>query len=344
MRHKKLVSMVLAIFVLGTIFLTGCSNKEGASSGDKPIKIKIAGQYPVEHPGTKTLNEFKARVEKETDGRIQVSVYPANQLGDYTVVYEEIMKGTIDMALITIPSNYDPRLELLYVHSVAENYDQAKKLYAPGSFVYNTLAQVHEELGVKFLGLNVEGFGGLGLTKMPTNLTDPTAKKNILLRVPPIDVFRQWAEDMNFTTVSVPYAELYTALQTGVADGWSGGPPVANYNGFRDVIKYYVQVNNYFENTSWVMNHELFKSLTPEDQKTVSTIVADLAARSIDEAEQIDNECMAEMEKVGIEVVRLSDEEIHTLAEHTRKTTWPKLEKLLGKEIVDGLMAQYETK
>jgi len=42
-------------------------------------------------------------------------------------------------------------------------------------------------------------------------------------------VFRMIADDQGFQTVSVPFAELYTALQIGVADGWSGGAAMVNY-------------------------------------------------------------------------------------------------------------------
>ena len=83
-------------------------------------------------------------------------------------------------------------------------------------------------------------------------------------------VFQIPMDDEGFQTISIPYAELYTALQTGVADGWSGGPAMVNYIEFRDVIKYFIASNNYFENTSYVMSMKSWEKLTPEQQKIVT--------------------------------------------------------------------------
>src|SRR5690606_3013456 len=104
-----------------------------------------------------------------------------------------------------------------------------------------------EEAGIKYLGFHVEGLGGIGTVKPLKNVTDPGADKGVLLRVPPIDIYKQAMDDFGFRTVSIPYAELYQALQTGVADGWAGGPPVANYHDVSDVIKHYYQYNDWFE-------------------------------------------------------------------------------------------------
>ncbi|HBW37521.1 TRAP transporter substrate-binding protein DctP [Desulfosporosinus sp. BICA1-9] len=347
MRNKKLVYVVLAVFVISILTLTGCGQNKVADSKDaatpqKTIKIRMAGQYPSDHPGTQAMTKLKETVEAKTNGRIQMTLYPANQLGDYTLIYDEIMKGTIEMALISIPSGHDPKLELTYVPSIAENYDQVRKLYSQGSYIYNTMDQLNNALNVKLLGFNVEGFGGLGMTKLPEDPASVTSKKNVLLRVPPMDVFKVWADDMNYTTVTVPYAELYTALQTGVADGWSGGTPVSNWLGFRDVLKYYIPVNNFVENTSYVMNLDLWKSLSAEDQKIIADTTAELSTESVDISQKSDKQYMDEMKKAGIKVIELSDADLKTLADQTRKTSWPKLNNRLGKEIMDGLLKEYK--
>ena len=58
---------------------------------------------------------------------IKITVYPANQLGDYTQCYEEIMKGSIDTGALSIPNQYDPLLEIPYLPMLAGTYDEAKK-------------------------------------------------------------------------------------------------------------------------------------------------------------------------------------------------------------------------
>jgi TRAP-type C4-dicarboxylate transport system, periplasmic component len=319
---------------------SGALMATGADAAEK-MRIRVATQYAKGHPALTALNQFKERVESATGKRIAINIFPANQLGDYTQVYEELRRGTIDMGLISVPSQFDPRLEVTYVHYLASTYPEARKIYAPGSYLWKTVEKLHGDLGVKFLGLNVEGFGGLGLTKKPDNLTDPTAPKNILLRVPPMDVFKLTADEEGFRTVTVPFAELYTALQTGVADGWSGGPPVVNYLQFRDVIKYFLVNNNFFENTAYLMSGKVWDKLSAEDRTVIQNAVNDLAAASFDVAQKADEENLKKMSDAGIEVIRLNENQLKSWATQSREKTWPKLADRLSAELINGLRAQY---
>jgi TRAP-type C4-dicarboxylate transport system substrate-binding protein len=302
----------------------------------------VATQYSKDHPATLALEEFKKRIESATDGRINVRIYPANQLGDYTQVYEELRRGTLDMGLISVPSQFDTRLEVTYLHYLAMNYEEAREIYAPGSILFSTMEDLHKNLGVHFLGFNVEGFGGFGLAKKPDNMMSPKGDKNVLMRVPPMAVFKITCDDQGFQTVSIPFAELYTSLQTGVADGWSGGPAMVNYLQFRDVIDHFLVVNNFFENTSYLMSEKAWNKLSAEDQALFKKEVADLSMKSFDISQANDQEYLKKMEEAGIEVVTYTDEQLKEWADHCRNVTWPKLEDRLTKEMIDRLKEQYK--
>ncbi len=336
MKRRNSLSALLPVLVCATLTATGLPDPAQAAE-----RLRVATQYAEDHPTTVALNQFKDRVEEESDGQIKVRIFPANQLGDYTQIYEELRRGTIEMGLISVPSQFDPRLEVIYLHYLAMNYGEAEKIYAPGSALFQAVEKLHSDLGVKFLGFNVEGFGGLGLTKMPDNAHSPEQAKGILLRVPPMAVFKTTADDQGFQTVSVPFAELYTALQTGVADGWSGGPPLVNYLQFRDVIKYFLVNNNFFENTSYLISQEKWDELSAEDQALIQAAVDDLAKKSFEIAKQSDQEYLDKMKADNIEVIALSDEELTAWATHAREVTWPKLEERLSKELIESLQTQY---
>lgn len=344
-KGEKAMKSRFRLFSLVAVLLFGlamvASFGSTASAAEKLV-LRMAGQSPIEYQGTIHQMEFKKTIEAATKGRIQIKVYPANQLGDYTQVYEEIMKGTIDMALISVPSQFDQRLELTYVPYLAENYDQVKKFFAQNGFLFNTLGKVHDKLNVKLLGFNIEGFGGLGCTKPLVEPANPAVKKGILLRVPPMDVFKSWALALNFQTVTVPYAELYTALQTGVAEGWIGGAPVLTYLSFRDVIKYYYQYNGHVESESWLINKDLWNKLDKADQKLFLDTVAKLQTKSIAVSEKEDKEYLKKLaDESKIKVTTFSNAELKKFAETVRKTAWPKLKDRLTPEIMDALMKQY---
>lgn len=348
MKKAFFSSFVLVLSLM--LLLVGCGGgdskkDEGEKSGGKTeakFTFKLSGAYPTEHPNTKAMEKFAQIVEEKTNGEIQFDIFPAAQLGDYTVIYEEIMKGTIEMGFTSLPTNYDERLSINWINYLAESYDVAKEVFAPGSFFYQTNEKLLEEAGVKYLGFHVEGLGGIGTVDPLKNITKPGADKGILLRVPPIDIYKEAMEDLGFRTVSIPYAELYQALQTGVADGWAGGPPVANYHDVSDVIKHYYQFNDYFEMVPIIMNMKKWEEIGEENQKIIQEAAHQIMMESFERAEKDDKEYMEKMKEKGIEIVTFSDEELKAFADHVRKTTWPKLKDKLGEEIYNGLIQSYE--
>ena len=78
--------------------------------------LKFAGQNNADHPATLLMRDIAKEIGEKTSGRIEVKVYPASQLGDYSLVYEEQIRGTIDMSCISVPSQFDPRMELIYIN------------------------------------------------------------------------------------------------------------------------------------------------------------------------------------------------------------------------------------
>ncbi len=337
MARKMTMLFVLTVFSLGILILGPAPNEASAAE----ITLRMAGQSPVEHQSTLGMKKVAKWVSEASEGRIEIKVYPASQLGDYTLVYEELIRGTIDMALISIPSQFDSRLELIYVPYLMGSYEEAKEVFKAGGWLFNKMGELHDNLGVHFMGFNVEGFGGLGLTKEPNEVLNPKVSKNLLLRVPPMDAFKVGAEDMGYTTISIPYAELYTALQTGVAEGWTGGSPVHSYQGFRDVLKYYYQINNFVETESYLMSKKVYEKLSPEDRRIIDEACARAAQESLEISEREDREFFDKLKEYGIECYWYSAEELEPLAQNAREVTWPKLEKRLTKELIDELIQVY---
>ncbi|ATW27023.1 TRAP transporter substrate-binding protein DctP [Candidatus Formimonas warabiya] len=344
-KGRLVLGIFLCLVVLASLIGIGCGaakNEEPAQGGEEQkLTLRLATQHPVEHMATKSAEKIKEKIEKETNGRITVTVYPANQLGDYTQIYEEIMRGTIDMAHISVPDQFDARLSIGFLPYIGRDYAEIEKVFTQDSYLYNEVSKMHEKLGVKFLGYYGEGFGGIGCAKMPQDPVNFNADKGLLVRVPPMDVFKLAAEDLGFRTTTIPYAETYSALQTGVADGWVGGPPNLNYMWFRDVIKVFLQYNNSFESTSYLMNLKLWNSLSPEDQKIIADAFGEQCKESFTLAEQEDKMYRDKLKEEGIEVVEFSPDELKAMADHVREVTWPKLTKNLTEELVNGLKASY---
>lgn len=347
---KKLIVILLTLTLILTGF-TGCGGG-GGGGGDQtgggeeavePIVLRLASDAPLEHIATGLNEEACALVEERTEGRVQVEYFPASQLGGYETVYEEIVRGTIDLGQITIPDALDARLGAAYVPFYATSFEEAAILYAPDSYLSGVIGELTEANGVKFLGTVLEGFIGMGFVSEPADMLTPGTNKKVKTRSPAMATFRVAMEDLGFNPITVPYAEVPTAIQTKVVDGWVGGTPNMNYAWVGQVIKYMYVNYIHAEATSYVMSEKSLAKLTPEDQETVIAVFQGQSEKSFTLAKENEDVYKKKLaDDYGVNVVEFTPEQIDVYADFVRENSWPKMEELLTKELMDGMRAEVE--
>lgn len=305
-----------------------------AAFAEPEITLKFAGQNASDHPATEIMHQIAKDIGEQTDGRIEVKVYPANQLGDYSLVYEEQIRGTIDMSCISVPSQFDPRMELIYINGYVSDYDDAKKVFAQDGWLFKKMDEFNERLGVKLLGFYVEGMIGTGTTKPANEPLNPDVDKGVLIRVPDMDVYNLAAQAMGYNTQTIPYADVYQAIQTGVVDGVNGYPVAAAYTALGDVLENWYMTNYSIEVLNYMISGKTWAKISDKDKAIIEDILADATTASIENAEQVDERYMDMMREKGINVHTYNKEELKPLMKACA-STWPKLEKNMGKELMD---------
>jgi TRAP-type C4-dicarboxylate transport system substrate-binding protein len=330
------------MMVFSVVFL--CIATAAATASAAPeFTLRFAGQLPPEHPGTGYMNQIAKEILERSGGRIEIKVYPANQLGDYGLVHQELIKGTIDMAMISVPGDIDPRMNFVYINGYATDYDTLEKVFEPGSWAYKKMNEFNQALGVKFLGFNVEGFIGIASTKALVEPLNPAVDKGVLCRVPNMSAYQLPAEAMGFRTMTIPYSDLYTSLQTGVVDAVDGLPPAAAYSILKDVTKYWYALNYSIECEPYFISMKTWEKLKPEDRDMIEEVVSAIAAKSVPLAKTEDERYMKLMEEAGIQVFKYSEEELLPLMKAVA-TTWPALANTMTKEFVDEFVKELAPK
>lgn len=331
MKNTRLILVsILAVLIAAIAF---------PASAAPQLVLRFAGQVPPEHTATGYMNAIAHEVKERTNGRIEIKVYPANQLGDYTLVHQELIKGTIDMAMISIPGDIDPRFNFVYINGLCWDYDQMAEFFKSGGWAYRKMDEMNQALGVKFLGFHVEGFIGIASTKPIVDPLNPKVDKGVLTRVPNMVPYKVGAEAMGYRTVTIPYSDLYTALQTGVADAVDGLPPGAAYTILKDVTKHWYQLNYSMEVFPCMISMKTWMKLSAEDRKILEEITARTASLSIQNAKRDDDHYMDMMRKAGIEVHTYTAAQLEPIRDAVA-ATWPQLNASMTKEFMDELIAE----
>ncbi|MCG8508762.1 MAG: TRAP transporter substrate-binding protein DctP, partial [Rhodospirillales bacterium] len=204
----------------------------------------------------------------------------------------------------------------------------------PGGYMYEIVNEIVANQGVKILSTWALGMGGGAFTKIIPDPTNPDAAQKMKVRVWPGGVtHRALMERFGFSVTMVPWDEVYTAMQTGVADGVIGGNPELTVTHFKDIAKMYVQYNDHFENHYIMVNRDLFESLPQADRKAVEEAAVEVMNERFPVAEESDDNYMRQLEEVGIEVVKFDDATMAKFAAIARRDVWPKVKDEIGDEL-----------
>lgn len=251
-KMKKVYLLLLSLVVL-MIALTGCGkDTDSAKDNSKPITLRYSTMQNKDHISYQVALNIKQAVEEKTEGRVLIDIYPANQLGDWSQVYDELMMGSIDMAHSSVPETYDARTAVGYFPYLSSSYDQLGEIFAEGSSLDNMMKEIQAKNGIEFCGFFVEGIAGIGTTKEVSN-PNTLDSKNTVIRTAAMDCYILPCEYMGFDTTSIASSDTFAALQTGVVEGLAGSTPAGAYLNYRDIIDYYY-INSNYQNSSLTLS------------------------------------------------------------------------------------------
>ncbi len=288
--------------------------------------------------GAIAAEELASRVKERTDGRVVINVYPASQLGDWVEVHDQVAQGAVDMAMQPLASTSDRRLAIGWFPFMFPTYEEIEKANTKGGFVHEVVNEIIQEQDMTLLGIFGVGMGGAGFAKKVDNPADPNAKHSMKVRVWPGGVtHRHMMERLGFSAATIPWAELFTGMQTGVVDGQIGGTAEMTYNNLKEVTKTWLQYNDHFESNWIFINTSSFNSLDEADQKVLMDVAQEITKERFVQLRERDAEHLQSLRDFGIEVVTFTDEELNNFAKVVREDVWPKISDELGDDIYNRL-------
>lgn len=280
----------------------------------------------------KDANWYAQEVAKASNGKLEIKIYAASSLGDYTVVQERVGVGAVEMAVQPPSSAADKRFQLVYFPYLTRSWDDARRVYAPGSPLRKTVAELYAKQDIHVLAAWPVYFGGMSLNREVPDAGNPGVTKGVKVRVPGMKTFQMLAENIGYIPSPIPFSEAFTAVQTGVVDGVIGSGAEGYYASFRDVTKYYVPMNTHFEVWYLIINGQTFADLDAAEKAALEKVSAEFEQRRWEtaEADQAANE--QRLVEAGAKIVPVTKEQIDAAAEKIRANVWPVIVEDVGKD------------
>lgn len=331
MTMPALKSTARMLTVTSALLLAGAAHAE---------TLRLSTLKQPDSEGAAAAEKFAKLVGERTEGRIEIKVYPASQLGDWTEVYEQVMMGAVDMAMQPLATASDKRLAIAWFPYVFTNYETAQESLSPGGAVFEIVSEAIADQGLTPLGAFGAGMGGAGFAAEVEAPGNTELDRSLKVRVWPGGTTHQvLLERFGFNTATLPWAELYTGMQTGIVDGQIGGTAGMALESFKDITKTWVQYNDHFETDWFIINSDKLASLSEEDQKILLETAQQISAERFEQVEASDERHLQTMRDAGIEVVTFDDATLEKLAAVARTDVWPQIAGELGDETFAQLKA-----
>ena len=215
----------------------------------------------------KEMEAFAARVKERSKGRLELQLFPGEQLGAQKKVNEMISSGAniMNMTDYGQMGQFVPDAGVLAGPYIFGNLEQADRLFA--SPVFTDVASRLEQKGIKVIMAN--GLFGARHMLADRPIRKPDDLKGMTMRVPPSPIMVETFKAFGARPTEIPFAELYNALQSNVANGAEAPFGAIWGSKLHEVRKVVSRTNHQIMYTTWVTSANFFKGLPPDLQQVL---------------------------------------------------------------------------
>jgi tripartite ATP-independent transporter DctP family solute receptor len=264
---------------------------------------------------------FSENLKKSIGDQIRVDFFPNGQLGKEADVVQQVRLGSIDMMITgsSIWATALPELALLDLGFLFDSYSHVGRAVDSGvGGVYNNLLQARTGCSVIGWGSH---FNARSVYTKPA-IRDLAQLKNVKLRVLPTQAFIETFKLMGAIPTPIAFNEVYTAVQTGVVEGFEHDAASVLANKLNEVVQ-----------NTWQTNHLFSPSITVIGKRGLSKIPDALKGPFLEAAREASvyqrqaaatkgADALAALKKQGMTFYPMADAERDAVRKEMRDKLW----------------------
>ena len=268
----------------------------GLVFGQAQYKLKFANIMPLDHPLNTRMREAAETIKKQTNGQVEISVFPASQLGTDADMLSQLRSGGIDFFAQTglILASLVPVASINGIGFAFSDYATVWKAM-DGALGKHVIGAFEKANLIAFERMWDNGFRQTLSATKP--IKTPDDLKGFKIRVPPSPLWTSLFKSLGAAPVSVPWGETYTALQTRVADGLENPLAGIYFAKMHEVAKYLSNTNHMWDGFWFVANKKSFEGMPAATRDIVRKVVNDAALQQRADVEKLNRELRASLEK-----------------------------------------------
>ena len=231
------------------------------------FNYKYANNLPISHPMNIRAKEMADAIRTETNGRVDIQIFPNNQLGSDTDVLSQLRSGGVEFFTLSglILSTLVPASSISGVGFAFSDYASVWKAMDGdlGAYIRQQIAKANLVAMDKIWD---NGFRQITSSSRP--IATPQDLKGLKIRVPVSPLWTSMFKALEAAPTSINFAEVYSALQTKIVDGQENPLAIIATAKLYEVQKYCSLSNHMWDGFWFLANRRAWEKL-PADLQTI---------------------------------------------------------------------------
>lgn len=267
-------------------------------------KLKWAHVYESSEPFHKWSVWAADEIKKRTNGKYEIVVYPASQLGKETDINQGLTLGTVDMIIsgLSFAQRAYPRVGVGYYPFTFRDGDHLLKWSKSSAF--KELADgLREKTGIQITSLTYYGARQTSTNRL---FTDCDSMKNLKIRVPDSPAYTAMPKACGANPTPIAFAEVYLALQNGTVEAQENPLPTIEAKKFYEVQKNIVLTSHIIDCVATEIAPHLWNKLSDAEKKIFTDVTQEAAAKASADVKKREQELLVEFKGKGINIVQVN--------------------------------------
>lgn len=263
--------------------------------------FKYGNNLPVSHPMNARAQEMAAAINAESKGRIDFQVFPNNQLGNDTDMLSQVRSGALDFFTLSplILGTLVPSAQISGVGFAFKDYGQVW-----AAMDGDLGAHVRKEIAAKSSLFAFEKIWDNGYRQITTStkaITTPEDLKGLKIRIPPSPFWSSMFKAFESSPQTINFAEVYSALQTKVADAQENPLAIIATAKLNEVQKFCSITNHMWDGFWFLGNKKSFERLPADLQAIVTKHINAAALKQRDDVRKLNDGLMGDLKAKGMQ-------------------------------------------
>jgi tripartite ATP-independent transporter DctP family solute receptor len=295
----KKLTIVLAASVAALIAATNV--------GLAQTKLKWAHVYETSEPFHTASVWAAGEINKRTNGRYQIDVYPSSQLGKEADINQGLSLGSVDIIISgsSFAAKSYPPIGVTYYPYTFRDADHL--LAYTKSDVFKELAKGYEDK----TGHHIVAVTYYGVRQVSSNRPIKTCAdmKGLKMRVPDVPAYLAMPRACGANTAPIAFAEVYLALQNGTVEAQENPLTTIEAKKFYEVQKHIVLTGHIVDHLNTIISANLWKKLSEEDRKIFTDVAQEAAAKATAEIKVNEAKLIDFFKQKGLTVTEINKDE-----------------------------------